>query len=187
VLPLIGGGGFSAAVWPVDQVPVIVLKESRDLAVFWLVDLAHEIGHAARGHVRDGLIDVDSPTQPTISDVEEAEANEFALRLVLPEHERLLAEVRADARGSHIRFKFAVERVAQRAGVSPGLLGMVAAFAATEIGQHKDRWGSATNLAKPEGSGRRQAQEVARGRLRIEELDEVDAALLRVAVLGNGD
>lgn len=187
VLPLSGRGGFSAAVWTVEQAPVIVIKESRDFSVFWLVDLAHEIGHVARGHVRDGIIDIDSPTQPTTSDADEREATEFALRLLLPQHERLLAEVRADARGSHVRFKFAVERVAQRAGVSPGLLGMVAAFAAPEIGRAKDRWGSATNLARPEGSGRDQAQEAARRRLRVENLDELDAALVHVAVLGESE
>jgi transcriptional regulator with XRE-family HTH domain len=184
VLPLNGVGGFSAAVWAIDQAPVIVIKESRDFTVFWLVDLAHEIGHIARGHVGKGIIDIESPTQPTTSDADEREATEFALRLLLPEHERLLSEVRADARGSHVRFKFAVERVAQRAGVSPGLLGMVAAFALPEIGQAKDRWGSATNLARPEGSGRELAQEAARRRLRVEGLDELDAALVRVAVLG---
>ena len=184
VLPLSGSGGFSAAVWLIERAPVIVVKESRDFSVFWLVDLAHEIGHVARGHVGDGIIDIGSPTQPATSDADEREATEFALQLLVPDHERLLAEVRADARGSHVRFKFAVERVAQRAGVSPGLLGMVAAFAAPEIGQAKDRWGSATNLARPEGSGREQAQEAARRRLRVENLNELDAALLRVVVLG---
>ena len=53
-----------------------------------------------------------------------------------------------------MRFKSAVERVAARANVSPGLLRMIAAYEITEVGQYKDRWGSATNLAKADGPGR---------------------------------
>jgi len=72
--------------------------------------------------------------------------------------EQLLQEVRREARGSHLCFKGAVASVADAARVSPGLLGMIAAYALTEVGQDKDRWGSATNLARPDGSGCEQGQ-----------------------------
>lgn len=78
--------------------------------------------------------------------------SDFGLEILLPNHEELLQDVRREARGSHLRFKGAVASVADAAQVIPGLLGMVAAYALTEVGQEKDRWGSATNLARPDGA-----------------------------------
>ena len=186
VIPLHGRGGFSAAVWAIDDVPVVVLKEVRELAVFWLFDLAHELGHIARGHVlKAGVVDLDSPTPHGDADSQEQEASEFALDLLLPGHETLLRQVRAEARGSHLRFKGAVATVAKRAQVSPALLGMVAAYELTEVGQYKDRWGSSTNLARPEGAGRERAQAAARDHLPPDGLADVDAVLINALVLGS--
>lgn len=186
VVPMVGRGDFSAAVWDGSPRPVIVLKESRELAVYWLFDLAHEIGHLALGHVsQTGLIDVESPAPRGDSpDSTEQAANDFALEILLPNHEELLQDVRREARGSHLRFKDAVASVADAAQVSPGVLGMIAAYALTEVGQEKDRWGSATNLARPDGSGREQVQEIARQFLSPDRLGAVDKALMRRLVLG---
>jgi transcriptional regulator with XRE-family HTH domain len=186
VVPMAGRGDFSAAVWDGSPQPVIVLKDTRDLAVYWLFDLAHELAHLALGHVgQAGLIDVDSPT-PRENSLDSAEqaANDFALEILLPNHEELLQQVRREARGSHLRFKGAVASVADRAQVSPGLLGMIAAYALTEVGQDKDRWGSATNLARSDGSGREQVQNAARQFLSPGQLDSVDVVLIRQLVLG---
>ena len=187
VVPLAGRGDFSAAVWSGAPPPVVVLKESREPAVYWLFDLAHECAHLALGHVGlDGLVDVDAPA-PRVdsSDAIEKAANEFALEILLPGHQQLLQDVRREARGSHLKFKGAVATVAGSANVSAGLLGMVAAYALTEVGQEKDRWGSATNLARPDGTGREQVQQVARAFLSPERLDEVDVLLVRELVFGN--
>jgi transcriptional regulator with XRE-family HTH domain len=186
VVPMAGRGDFSAAVWDGSLRPAIVLKESRELAVYWLFDLAHELAHLALGHVgQTGLIDVESPAPRGDSpDSTEQAANDFALQILLPNHEELLQEVRREARGSHLRFKGAVVSVADAAQVSPGLLGMIAAYALTEVGQDKDRWGSATNLARPNGSGREQVQRVARQFLSPDHLDRVDVVLIRQLVLG---
>ena len=120
----------------------------------------------------------------TPSDSTEQAANDFALEILLPNHEELLQEVRREARGSHLRFKGAVASVADAAQVSPGLLGMIAAYALTEVGQDKDRWGSATNLARPDGAGREQVQNVARQFLSPDHLDPVDVVLIRQLVFG---
>jgi transcriptional regulator with XRE-family HTH domain len=183
VLPLSGKGGFTAAVLEINEAPTIVIKETRDLAVFWLFDLAHELGHVAGGHVQNALIDVNSPTNPTTSDADEESATTFALELLLPNYEALLEDVRIEARGSGVEFKFAVQRIAARAGVSPGMLGVVAAFALKEVGRQEDRWGSATNLAKPEGSGREKVRLAAKQRAALERVSLLDAALIRTAVL----
>jgi transcriptional regulator with XRE-family HTH domain/Zn-dependent peptidase ImmA (M78 family) len=183
VLPLLGKGGFAAAVMQWDRAPIIIIKETRALAAFWLFDLAHELGHISRGHVKNSLVDIQPPTDPTMSDTDEHEATDFALELLLPNHAVLLEEVRADARGDGVRFKFAVERVADRAQVSRGILGIVAAFALIEVGRPLDRWGSATNLAKLEGPGREIALHAALRRAALERLSDIDAALIRSMVL----
>lgn len=187
VLPMIGKGGYSAAVWAHPEGPVVVLKESRDLAVLWLFDLAHELGHIARGHVNGrSIVDFASPTSPQVfgsEDRQEREASDFALELLVPNHEMLLAEVRRRAAGNYLAFKGAVETTAKRHAMSPGLLGMIAAYSMGDLGEDKDRWGSATNLAKLEGEGRSVVVEIARLRLRLERLDELDQALLETIVL----
>ena len=186
VVPLAGRGDFYAAVWSGLPPPVIVLKDSRELAVYWLFDLAHECAHLALNHVgHDGLVDVDAPApRMDTSDSIEQAANEFALEILLPDHQQLLSDVRREARGSHLRFKGAVATVAAAANVNAGLLGMVAAYALLEVGQEKDRWGSATNLARSDGPGREQVQQVARTFLTPKDLDEVDVLLIRELVLG---
>jgi transcriptional regulator with XRE-family HTH domain/Zn-dependent peptidase ImmA (M78 family) len=179
VVPLAGRGGFAAAVWNSRRPPVIVIKETRELAVFWLFDLAHEVAHLALGHVGDsGIVDVESPAPYAGADQSEKAADEFALALLLPGHRNLLSEVRREARGSHLRFKGAVASIAASANVSAGLLGMIAAYELTEVGEYKDRWGSSTNLARTDGNGRDQVQAIARTFLSTNALDETDAILM---------
>ncbi|MDB4947504.1 MAG: hypothetical protein JWM27_153 [Gemmatimonadetes bacterium] len=187
VLPLRGTGDFAAAVFDAGDAPTIIIKDARKLAAIWLFDLAHELGHVALGHVRHALIDVKPSAEPSISDSDEQAATYFALELLLPNHAILLKEISADARGDGVRFKFAVERVAARAQVSPGVLAMAAAFALPEIGHSQDRWGSATNLAKPQGDGRAQTLAAAHRRATLERMLHLDAALIRTVVLNESD
>jgi len=186
VIPLTGSGGFVAAAWMIAAAPVVVLKDARDIVSFWLFDLAHEIGHIAREHVNeDGIVDVDSPAL-TDKDQQEQEANAFALELLVPNYRDLLAEVRARSQPERpkpeLRFKGAVASVAREAGVSPGLLGLIAAYELTDVAEHKDRWGSAINLDKPLGSARAAVQEVARSHLALDSIDELDCVLLETVV-----
>jgi transcriptional regulator with XRE-family HTH domain/Zn-dependent peptidase ImmA (M78 family) len=184
VVPLLGRRGFSAAVWSIDGMPVVILKEARDLAVYWLFDLAHELGHIVLRHITHAaVVDVDSPRPHSSTDSDEDAASKFALDVLLPGHRQLLAGVRAESRGSYLRFKSAVETVAAKAGVSAGLLGMVAAYELVDIGEDKDRWGSASNLAKADGPGRPVAEEIVTRFVAVDAMSEVDAALIRAAVL----
>jgi len=184
VLPMHGRGGFSAAAWKIDGAPMVVIKETRDFAVYWLFDLAHELGHLAQGHV-DGtaVIDVEAPALHYDKDKQEESATVFALDLLLPERGTLLHLVRADAKGSPLRFKGAVERVAAKHNVSASLLGMVAAYELVEVGEYKDRWGSASNLARPEGSGRVIVETMFRKNLKGQLLDSETGALVEAALL----
>lgn len=188
VLPMSGRGSFSAAVWSLDDGPVIVLKEARDVPAFWFFDLAHELGHIAQGHVKTrSIIDVDGPTSSDAldsTDAQEREANEYALSLLVPDHQALVAEVRRRSRGDYLAFKGAVATTARDYGVNAGVLGVIAAHELTDIGEHKDRWGSSTNLSKQDGEGRSAAVDIAGQFLRLETVGETDRVLLETVVLG---
>jgi hypothetical protein len=153
-------------------------------AVYWLFDLAHELAHIALGHIaQSGVVDVESMQfRSSEPDADEREANAFALRLLLPDHVNLIRAVREEARGSHLRFKGAVATVAKQANVTAGLLGMVAAFELREVVQDKDRWGSASNLARVDGAGRPVVQRAVSGYLNVDGLSAVDAALVNSLV-----
>jgi transcriptional regulator with XRE-family HTH domain len=185
VLPLYGRGAFAASAWTVGDRAAVVLKETRELAVFWLFDLAHELGHVALGHLAGGgMVDVESlQLDATDSEADEREANDFALQLLLPAYHDLLNAVRGEARGNYLRFKGAVATVAKRANLSPGVLGMVAAYDLKEIGQYKDRWGSASNLARPDGAGRAVVQESARQHLTLGGLSGAEAIVVNSLML----
>jgi transcriptional regulator with XRE-family HTH domain len=182
VLPLAAPREFAAAVWRVGTQPVVVLKESRAFAAYWLFDLAHELGHLAHGHVEEtGIIEVASPSRADLADGQEAEATAYALQLLLPDPQGMLDEVRLrTGDDAPRRFKFAVEAVAAKANVEAGLLGIIAAHAMHDVPEEKDRWGSANNLAKAEDpDGRRHVEAAFRARIELSGLDEIDAALLR--------
>ena len=188
IVPLHGRGGFCAAAWAVGDSPTAVLKETRDLAVFWLFDLAHELGHIARGHVDSvGVVDVDhlQPAEhsPVGDDEQERDANVFALRLLLGDYDALLGEVRRESRGNYLRFKGAVATVARKRSVNPGLLGMVAAYELSDIGEPKDRWGSATNLARADGHGREIVTQMLTSRVDLSRLSTIDSMLIKAAVV----
>lgn len=155
VVPANLKGPFAGAAWRVDGRTTITLAESNSTTAFWLFTLGHEVGHLALGHLGAGpIVDIDDPRPTETSDEVEAAANEFALELLLPSHQQMLDQIRTTSGGHYLRFKDAVVEIASEHNVSSGLLGMVAAYELTDIGQNKDRWGSATNLAKAEGDGR---------------------------------
>lgn len=185
VLPMVGKGGFAASAWNIDGRPIVVLKRTQAEAAYWLFDLAHELGHLALGHLEaEALIDVNAPLSQT-NDPQEKAANDWALDLLLPRHRALIAEIERRSSGNGVAFKGEVEKVATRHGLNAGLLGLVAAFELTDLGRPLDRWGSATNLAKLEGTGRPVVEEMAAKHLRLDVLAQIDRELMQ-AVLFSG-
>jgi|GEM_PF-1539600 len=187
VIPLHGKGGFCAAVLSIDGTHAVIIKETREHLAYWLFDLAHELGHIALGHVHDeNLVDVDalSPTgRKGNQDAQEEAANRFALELLLGDADSLVREVQREAQGSYLRFKGAVVTVARRANVNAGLLGVVAAYELEDLGEPKDRWGSANNLSAADGSGRGVVRAALSRRLTTAVTPELDRLLLEATVL----
>lgn len=187
VLPMSGKGGFVASAWQIEGGPAIVLKEPRDIPAFWIFDLAHELGHIASGHITvRSIIDVQEPTSDEAlasDDEQEREANDFALNLLVPDFRARVADVRERSSGNYLRFKDAVASTARDYGLNAGVLGVIAAHELTDLGEHKDRWGSSTNLSKLDGAGRAVAESAAHHYLDLSTLPEDDRALLETVVL----
>jgi len=185
VTPLDVPGGFSAAAWICQGQPVIVIKETPDYKANWLFTLAHELGHLARGHVTGtGLVDVE-PGWEGHTDTQEDEANAFALDLLLPGHREMLEEIRRQSQGpsANVKFKFKAISAAKDRGYSPSLVLLVAAFGLADVARPRDRWGSATNEAKREGSARAVVVDAFSRSADLERLEPLDALLLRALAL----
>lgn len=189
VIPM-SGPGFSAAAWHVGERPVVILKAKQEFSAHWLFELAHEIGHLALGHASgdDWIVDVDQP-QPgfNVTDKQEEEANAFALALLVPDRKQLLEEIRTGSgqatQEQKLRFKGEVERVAEERGLTPGLLGFIAAYGLPTVAETGDRWGSATNLAKKEADARPIVRSAFEQEIKLDGLLELDAALVEAVVL----
>ena len=62
--------------------PGIVLCQNRQSPAWMVFHLAHELGHIARGHLKDRSVLVDQTVNPQSKDREEVEANRFAVELL---------------------------------------------------------------------------------------------------------
>lgn len=67
--------------WQSDR-PVIVLSSKRTHPAWLAFHLAHELAHLALGHVKEGIL-VDEEIKKGSQDIEEVDANGFAVRLLV--------------------------------------------------------------------------------------------------------
>lgn len=78
--------------WQGDR-PVIVLSSKRTHPAWLAFHLAHELAHLALGHVQDGIL-IDDDIDQDSSDIEEVEANRFAVRLLVNRFDNCLKNKR---------------------------------------------------------------------------------------------
>lgn len=186
VVPMLAKGGFSAGAWLIGNQPVVVLKEAPDFKAWWLFALAHELGHLAHGHVgRSGLVDLE-PGWEGRDDEQEAQANEYALDLLVPDHETMLDEIRHRLKGldPDEKLKFKAMDAAAARGYNIPLVLLVTAFGLRDLARDDSRWGSANKEAGKEGSARAVVVREFTRNLDLEQLDRLDAALIRAVAVG---
>lgn len=68
--------------WVEEQYPVIVLSSGHTHPARLAFDLAHELGHLALGHVKEGIL-LDETLNQKSDDQEEQESNSFAAKLLV--------------------------------------------------------------------------------------------------------
>lgn len=136
----------------VDSTPGVELTEenrdkSRPVIVVGLNDrspsrllfvIAHELGHLCQGHVTETPLVDDTIDFLDIDDAEEAEANEFAVELLLGQPDKLYYSSRHFKTSELVDY---AHRMAARDGVDPGVV-------AWNYGFYRQHWGAVRGAVK---------------------------------------
>eukprot|EP00456_Euglypha_rotunda_P076807 TRINITY_DN7215_c0_g2_i5.p1 TRINITY_DN7215_c0_g2~~TRINITY_DN7215_c0_g2_i5.p1 ORF type:complete len:467 (+),score=50.69 TRINITY_DN7215_c0_g2_i5:887-2287(+) len=147
VLPLSDGGQFHGAHWRIDGTNVVVLKQGELSAAKWLIDLLHEMFHAAQrpSELNHMVVEEPETSDHRRNDKEELQATWFASLVATDRNaEELFSLVHARSGGDVSQFKSAVVQVAADSGIDQGIL---ANYVAHRLAlQGVSWWGAAANL-----------------------------------------
>lgn len=147
VLPLSDGGQFHGAHWRINGTNVVVLKQGELSAAKWLIDLLHEMFHAAQrpGEEDHMIIEEPETSEHRRNDKEELQATWFASLVATDcKAEQLFSLVHTRSGGDVTQFKSAVVRVASENGIDAGI---IANYVAHRLAmQNVSWWGTAANL-----------------------------------------
>ena len=183
VLPLGDGGQFHGAHWRIGGTNVIVLKQGDRSAAKWLVDLLHEVFHAARfPEEKDNAVVEEAETSDhRRDDPEEKHATWYAsLVATQGRAEELFKQVAAETDGDIRRFKSAVARLATSTGID---VGVIANYVAHRLWQQDVQWwGAAANLQDRSIDPLEIARDVFFRRFDFANLDETGLELLQLAL-----
>lgn len=183
VLPLKDAGAFHGAFWRVNGRNVIVLKQRTQSLDRWLLDLLHELWHAAQEPERleRTIVEEGDIAQDRQDSDEEKTATKFAEHIQLEGRKEGLVEMcTEEAKGSIERLKNVVPKVAARENVSVGALANYMAYRLSLQGENW--WGAATNLQTEDIDPWQIARDVLLEKIDFGILNEVDQALLMRAL-----
>lgn len=147
ILPLGDGGAFHGACWRINNVNVVVLKQSTLAVARWLHDLLHELFHAGQrpDEAEFQVVEAPETSEERRSDPEERRATWFASQVALAgRSEELFAMAMAAADHDLRSLKRAIIQVARKERADVGSLANYAAFRLSLQGENW--WGAAQNL-----------------------------------------
>lgn len=179
VLPLKDAGAFHGAFWRVNRRNVIVLKQRTGSSARWLLDLFHELWHAAQEPERSErtVVEEGDIAQERQDTPEEKKATRFGEYILLDGRQEELAEICSrEAKGSIERLKKVVPKVADREGVAVGALANYIAYRLSL--QNENWWPAATNLQTGDLDPWQVARDVLLEKINFETLNDVDQTLL---------
>ncbi len=152
----------------------VVLSKNSRYAAWLLFILAHELGHIAKGHLKENGLFVDSDDWTASRETEETEANAFAVELLTGDPETRYES--NDALTAH-RLASAAQFTSATRRVDPGVI-------ALNYGRHTGHWGAASGALKilePNANAIDAVQAMMRQNLDMERLSaENQAFMLRV-------
>lgn len=184
VLPLSDSGQFHGAHWRIDGTNVVVLKQGERSAAKWLIDLLHEMFHAARDPKRlnNAVVEEEETSEHRRTDPEEQHATWFASLVATGgKAEELFQRVMAETNGVAPRFKSAVARVATSTGTDVGVLANYVAHRLSQMG-FNGWWGTAANLQDRSIDPLALARDAFFRRFDFSNLDENGLELLQLAL-----
>ncbi len=183
VLPLGDGGNFHGAHWRIEGTNVVVLKQGERASARWLVDLLHEMFHAARNPEQrnNAVVEEEETSEHRRTDPEEQQATWFAsLVATKGRAEELFQLLIEETDGVVPRFKSAVARLATATGTDVGVLANYVAF---RLGlQGYSWWGTAANLQDRSIDPLALARDVFFRRFEFANLDQMGLELLQLAL-----
>lgn len=147
ILPLKDAGHFHAATWRFRGRNVIVIKQQTSSEARWIIDLLHELWHAAQSqeNPEHSVIEAESIYLTTDQIIEEEIATDFAADVVFKGRADELATESATASSRRMEWlKTAVQKVAHKNGVRTDLLANYVAYRLSLEGQNW--WGTASGL-----------------------------------------
>ena len=184
VLPLADGGQFHGAHWRIEGTNVIVLKQGERSTARWLVDLLHEVFHAAR-HPElptNATVEEEETSEGRRTDPEERQATWFASLVATGGRaEELFQRVVDETGGVVPRFKSAVARVATETSTDVGVLANYVAHRLSLQG-FDGWWGAAANLQDRSVDPLAVARDAFFRRFDFSDLDEIGLELLQLAL-----
>ena len=147
ILPLNDSGHFHAATWRFRGRNVIVIKQQTSSEARWIIDLLHELWHAAQNqeNPEHSVIEAESIYLTADQIIQEEIATDFAADVVFKGRADELAEEAAETSSRRMEWlKSAVQKVAARNMVRADLLANYLAYRLSLEGQNW--WGTAASL-----------------------------------------
>lgn len=186
VFPLKDKGGFHGACWRVSGRNVIALKQGTESEARWIIDLFHELKHAAEKPEETDFAWIEEFDKNGRSEdsEEEEEATDFAVDVVLAGNaEKIALECARESKKKLPLLKSVVPNVARRHQVRTDVLANYLAYRLDEEGQ--DWWGTAQNLQEIGSDPWAVTRNVLIRKIDCSALNPVDLGLLTQA-LGQG-
>ena len=179
VVPLQDRINIHGAFWNFGDRAAIVIKQGMRTTSRWLVDLLHELYHAATEP--NGIVDSASPVDEGVEEL----ANEYAADVALGgRSEELFEAAVKEAKGNMSFLKRSVQVVAAREDVP---LGVFANALAWRLMPEHNWWGVAANLQVGEGDPWEIVRDVMLERVNISRLPEPDQRLVMAALRDDRD
>jgi transcriptional regulator with XRE-family HTH domain len=183
ILPLKDSGHFHAATWRIRGRNVIVIKQQTSSEARWIIDLLHELWHAAQNPElpEHGTIEADPPYSNSDQLIEEQIATDFAADVVFKGRADELAEECALTSNHRMEWlKSTVQKVSTKHNVRVDLLANYLAYRLSLEGQNW--WGTATRLQSTKTDPWQEIRDFVLGNLKWDILSDMERGLLSQAL-----
>jgi transcriptional regulator with XRE-family HTH domain len=183
VLPLKDSGHFHAATWRIRGRNVIVIKQQTRSEARWMIDLLHELWHAAQNPelLEHSVIEDEPPYSSSEQLMEEQIATDFAADVVFKGRADELADECAVVSNRRMEWlKSAVQKVAAKHSIRVDLLANYLAYRLSLEGQNW--WGTATRLQDTQSDPWQEVRDFVVGNLKWDALSTTDRDLLSQAL-----
>lgn len=179
VLPLNDVGTFHGATWRVHGRNVIVVKQRTKSEARWMIDILHELWHAAQNQElpEHGFIEADPRSSAYADSIDEEIATDFAADVLLEGRAEDLAQECARVSNKRLEWlKTTVMKVARSNKIREDVLANYLAYRLAQEGE--DWWATASVLQRSSHDPWEVVRDIALTRIKWSQLSPPDRELL---------